>query len=76
MFSEAGFNLCEDFKGLRVCNFAGGKGKKKYALPWTSLGDVPAFIPPRKLSEDWGVLEGTIPGQFGEIRTKERKHCN
>lgn len=50
--------------------------KNKYALSWTSLGDVPVFIPPRKLSEDWGVLEGTIPGQFGEIRTKERKHCN
>lgn len=27
--SEAGFNLCEDFKGLGVCNSAGGKGKKK-----------------------------------------------
>lgn len=27
--SEAGFNLCEDFKGLGVCNSAGGKGEKK-----------------------------------------------
>lgn len=52
IFSEAGFSLCEDFKGLGVRNCTGGKTKKTDAFPWASVGDVPALIPPRKLSDN------------------------
>lgn len=43
------------------------------------LRDVQAFKSPGRLSKEFhvsGVLEGRIPGQFGERRTKNEKKKN
>lgn len=50
------------------------QGKKGRSIPPVRFRRCPSFDVTGRLSKTIsGALEGRIPGQFGEIRTKERK---